>query len=381
MAKGPTITMWRRAMFVLIGLIAVGFGVVVFSLVRIQLVDGSGLKKIALDQQLQDTQIAAKRGTIYDANGKILAQSASVWQVVLEPKYILPSSSDTDAQKANKEAARARIVSGLAEILDIDEDTIQKKIDKGTYYEVLKRKVETEERDKILKLKEELVNNYNQSSGILLESDYKRYYPYGTLASTVLGFVGSDGQGLSGLEVYYDDYLTGTAGRVVSIKNAVGTDMPFEYDQMEEAKDGYSLKLTIDATIQSILEKYLDEGVINNNVHNRATAICMNVKTGAILGMAVSGDFDPNDPYTITDEEVMDAISKLPENEQQQAESDALQAQWRNKAVSDTYYPGSVFKMVTLSAAFEENLVRESDTFTCNGYTQVDEWKINCHVL
>lgn len=381
MAKGPTITMWRRAMFVLIGLIAVGFGVVVFSLVRIQLVDGSGLKKIALDQQLQDTQIAAKRGTIYDANGKILAQSASVWQVVLEPKYILPSSSDTDAQKANKEAARARIVSGLAEILDIDEDTIQKKIDKGTYYEVLKRKVETEERDKILKLKEELVDNYNQSSGILLESDYKRYYPYGTLASTVLGFVGSDGQGLSGLEVYYDDYLTGTAGRVVSIKNAVGTDMPFEYDQMEEAKDGYSLKLTIDATIQSILEKYLDEGVINNNVHNRATAICMNVKTGAILGMAVSGDFDLNDPYTITNEEVMDAISKLPENEQQQAESDALQAQWRNKAVSDTYYPGSVFKMVTLSAAFEENLVRESDTFTCNGYTQVDEWKINCHVL
>ena len=177
MAKGPTITMWRRAMFVLIGLIAVGFGVVVFSLVRIQLVDGSGLKKIALDQQLQDTQIAAKRGTIYDANGKILSQSASVWQVVLEPKYILPSSSDTDAQKANKEAARARIVSGLAEILDIDEDTIQKKIDKGTYYEVLKRKVETEERDKILKLKEELVDNYNQSSGILLESDYKRYYP------------------------------------------------------------------------------------------------------------------------------------------------------------------------------------------------------------
>lgn len=380
MAKGPTITMWRRTMMILIGLIAIGFGAVIFSLIRIQLVDGGELKKAAIDQQLQDTQITAQRGTIYDCNGKILAQSASVWQVVLEPKYILPQEGDSDQAKQNKEGARARIVSGLAEILDMKEEEIQKKIEKGTYYEVLKRKVETEERDQILKLKEELIVEYNQSSGILLESDYKRYYPYGTLASSVLGFVGSDGQGLSGLEVYYDDYLTGTAGRLVSVRNAVGTGMPFEYDQMVEAEDGYSLKLTLDETIQHILEKYLDEGVANNNVHNRATAICMNVKTGAILGMAVSGDYDPNDPYTITDEDVVKAIEALPEKEQQQATSDALQAQWRNKAVSDTYYPGSVFKMITLSAALEENLVKETDTFTCRGYTKVEgvSKPINC---
>ncbi|MDD5952522.1 MAG: penicillin-binding transpeptidase domain-containing protein [Oscillospiraceae bacterium] len=370
--------MWRRAMIVLIALTAIGFGAVVFSLIRIQLVQGNDLKKAATDQQLQDTQITAKRGTIYDCNGKILAQSASVWRVVLEPKYLLPAENDSEKTLKNKEGAREKIVTELAKILDIKEEDIQKKIDKGTYYEILKGKVETEERDQILQLKEELVEEYNQSSGILLESDYKRYYPYGTLASSVLGFVGSDGQGLSGLEAYYDSYLAGTSGRLVSVKNAVGTDMPFQYDQMVDAEDGYSLKLTLDETIQHILEKYLDEGVANNNVHNRATAICMNVKTGAILGLAVSGDYDPNDPYTITDDEAIAEIEKLPENERQQAESDALQAQWRNKAVSDTYYPGSVFKMVTLSSAFEENLVKENDTFTCNGYTQVEDRKINC---
>ena len=380
MAKGPTITMWRRTMIILIGLIAIGFGAVVFSLFRIQIVDGNDLRKAAVDQQLQDTQITAQRGTIYDCNGKILAQSASVWQVVLEPKYILPSATADAEEIARKQKVQEKIVSGLSEILDVDTKKLEEKIAKGTYYEIVARGVETEERDQILKLKEELVEEYNQSSGILLESDYKRYYPYGTLASSVLGFVGADGQGLSGLEVYYDDYLTGTAGRLISVKNAAGTDMPFEYDQMVEAEDGYSLKLTLDETIQHILEKYLDEGVANNNVNNRATAICMNVKTGAILGMAVSGDYDPNDPYTITDSSVLAEIKKLPEKKQQQAMSDALQAQWRNKAVSDTYYPGSVFKMITLSASLEENLVKESDTFTCGGFTQVEDRKINCHV-
>lgn len=380
MAKGPTITMWRRTMIILIGLIVIGFGAIIFSLIRLQIFESGSLKKAAVDQQLQDTQITAQRGTIYDCNGKILAQSASVWQVVLEPKYILPAEGASEEKIQKQAEVRAKIVSGLSEILEIEPEIIEKKIDKGTYYEVLERGIETETRDKILELKKELINEYNQSSGILLESDYKRYYPYGTMASCVLGFVGSDGQGLSGLEVYYDDYLTGTAGKLVTVRNAVGTEMPFEYDQMVEAEDGYSLRLTLDETIQHILEKYLDEGVANNNVGNRATAICMNVKTGAILGMAVSGDFDPNDPYTITDEDVIAAINALPEEERYQAESNALQAQWRNKAVSDTYYPGSVFKIITLSAALEENLVDENDTFSCQGFTKVDIYTIGCHL-
>ncbi len=380
MAKGPTITMWRRTMLVLIGLLVIGFGAVVFSLVRLQLINGSELKSAAIDQQLQDTQITAQRGTIYDCNGNILAQSASVWQVVLEPKYLMVSDTDSDTTRQNKENAKAMLVSSLAEILDMDAETIQNKLDTGTYYEVLQRGIETEERDAILELKETLYETYNVSNGVLLESDYKRYYPYGTLAGTVLGFVGSDGQGLSGLEVSYDDYLTGTAGRLVSVRNAAGTEMPFAYDQMVEAEDGYSLKLTLDTTIQSILEKYLNEGVANNNVAEGAIAICMNVKTGAVLGLATSDDYDPNDPYTITDEDVLASIEAMDKDEQQQATSDALQAQWRNKAVSDTYYPGSVFKMVTLSAALEENVATESDTFTCVGYTQVDDYKIKCHV-
>ena len=380
MAKGPTITMWRRTMIVLIGLVLIGFGAVVFSLVRLQIFQGDSLKKAAVDQQLKDTQIVAKRGTIYDANDKVLAQSASVWKVVIEPYYLQEQEKDSEARKAALPEIRKKTVDGLSEILDVKKEDIEKLIEKGTYYEVVKNQVETEQRDQILKLKEELAEQYNQSSGILLESDFKRYYPYGTLASSVLGFVGKDGQGLSGLEAHYDDYLTGTAGRIVTVKNGIGADMPFEYDQMVDAEDGYSLKLTIDETIQHILEKYLDEGVENNNVHNRATAICMNVKTGAVLGMAVSGDYDPNDPYTITDTEVISEIRNMPQKKRAQAESDALQAQWRNKAVSDTYYPGSVFKMVTLSMALEENLVKESDTFVCGGFTQVEDKKINCHV-
>lgn len=367
MAKGTTVKMWRRTLIVLIVMVALGFGLIVVSLICLQLVDGAELQKAAVDQQLRDTTISAQRGTIYDRNMKPLAQSATVWKVVLAPAYI-----DKD-----DETLRRKISTGLADILGLDAEDIYKRTEGTSYYDVLKTKVETDVKDRLVQFIEE--NDLGNT--IQLQEDYKRYYPFGSFASTILGFTGTDGQGLAGLEAYYDEYLSGTAGRLVTAKNAVGTDMPFQYEQKVEAQDGYNLVLTIDEVVQHYLEQALEEGVENNKVENRATGIVMNVKTGEIVAMAVKGDYDPNNPFVIADEEERARIAELPEEEQQEATSAALQAQWRNKAVSDTYYPGSVFKMVTLSMALEENVATEETTFTCTGsYVPVQgERAINCH--
>lgn len=367
MAKGTTVKMWRRTLIVLIVMVALGFGLIVVSLIRLQLVDGAELQKAAVDQQLRDTTISAQRGTIYDRNMKPLAQSATVWKVVLAPAYI-----DKD-----DETLRRNISTGLADILGLDAEDIYKRTEGTSYYDVLKTKVETDVKDRLVQFIEE--NDLGNT--IQLQEDYKRYYPFGSFASTILGFTGTDGQGLAGLEAYYDEYLSGTAGRLVTAKNAVGTDMPFQYEQKVEAQDGYNLVLTIDEVVQHYLEQALEEGVENNKVENRATGIVMNVNTGEIVAMAVKGDYDPNNPFVIADEEERARIAELPEEEQQEATSAALQAQWRNKAVSDTYYPGSVFKMVTLSMSLEENVVTEETTFTCTGsYVPVQgERAINCH--
>lgn len=354
MAKGTTIRMWRRTLVLLV-LVAFGFGAVIVNLIRLQIVDGEELKKAAIDQSLRPTTLTAQRGTIYDASGtKILAQSASVWTVALEPAYI-------------KKEDKTVLARGLAEILDMEESEVLELANKNTYFTYLKRKVETDKKDEILAFMEE----NNISRGVQLIQDYKRYYPYGNFMGPVLGFTGTDNQGLSGLEYQYDTELSGTAGRLVTAKNAVGTDMPFQYEQRVEAEDGYDLVLTIDEGIQHFLEEGLEEGIKNFEVANGACAVAMNVKTGAILGLATKGDYDPNDPWTIANPEVQKEIDALPEDEQAAATSAALQKQWRNKAISDTYYPGSVFKMCTGSMAMEEGIVKEDTTFTCNHSYQV----------
>ena len=262
--------------------------------------------------------------------------------------------------------------------------------------------------------------------GITLMEDYKRYYPYGTTASTVLGFTGTDNQGLAGIETEYDSELSGTAGRLVSAKNAQGDDMPFQYDQYVQAQDGYDLVLTIDETAQSIVEKHLQAGLEACGALEGGTAVLMNVKTGAILALSTKGDYDPNDPFTISQEaedaipeKVEDALKKAQEKEQQElntlqlaidnAETDEARAeakkaladyeridvttlrdeltdqmwgeaqnkQWRNKAVSDTYYPGSVFKMVTGSMAMESGVASEDSTYTCTGQWVFDDSTID----
>lgn len=359
--------MWRKALLLTAALVFVGFGAVVISLFRWQIIRGEEMSIAALDQSLRSTTLSAMRGTIYDATGKVLAQSASVWTVVLEPAYF----ADYD----DPEGARQKVASGLAAILDMDEEEVYEKTQGSSYFVYLKRRVETSVRDEI----NEFLEAEGISSGVRLIEDYKRYYPYGTVASTVLGFTGTDGQGLEGLELQYDTQLRGTAGRLISSRNALGTDMPFEYEQYVEAQDGNNLVLTIDETVQSILEKYLAEGVDQFNVKNGAVAIMMDVNTGAILGLATTPTYDPNDPFTIYDEDLQAQIDALSGEEQDQAFNEAQLKQWRNKAVSDTYYPGSVFKMCTYAMGLEEGVVTEQTTYTCTGSVLVDGWDDPIH--
>ena len=368
MAKGKTEKMWRKALIVTAVLVFVGFGAAAVSLFRWQILRGEEMSTAALDQSLRSTTLSAMRGTIYDATGKVLAQSASVWTVVLEPAYF----SEYD----DPEAVRRTVASGLAAILDMDEEEVYERTQGNSYFVYLKRRVETSIRDEI----NEFLEAEGISSGVRLIEDYKRYYPYGTVASTVLGFTGTDGQGLEGLELQYDTQLRGTAGRLISSQNALGTDMPFEYEQYVEAQDGNNLVLTIDETVQSILEKYLAEGVDQFNVKNGAVAIMMDVDTGAILGLASTPTYDPNDPFTIYDQDLQAEIDALSGDEQDEAFNAAQLKQWRNKAVSDTYIPGSVYKMCVYAMGLEEGVVTEQSTFTCDGSIQVEGYEdpISC---
>ena len=365
MVRGTTIRMWRRSLIALLALVVGGFGTLVYSLVKLQIIQGPDLQMRAAAQQLRDKALSAKRGTIYDCNMKELAKSATVWDVILAPAVIEEKDRDT-------------IATGLSQILGMDKnEVLERTKKKKSYYEILKTKVESDVRDKILQFEKD----HQITSGIDLIENYKRYYPYGKFAATVLGFTGTDSQGLAGVEAQYDSVLTGTNGRLVTAQNAVGKEMGFQYEQEIPAKDGDSLVLTIDEVVQHYVEKYLTEGLANNDVQNRACAIVMNVKTGAILGMAVKGDFDPNNPFVVADSKQAAAIAKITDSkEKSEATQEALNVQWRNKCVSDTYAPGSVFKMVTASAALEENLVTEGTVFPCPGSLtimgeRINDWK------
>lgn len=372
MGKGYTIKMWRRCFYMLLAMIILGFGTIIFRLVKLQIVDGAELHRKAIAQQLKDTTLSAKRGTIYDRNLKPLAESATVWTVVLEPAYL------------KEENLKNLVVDGLSRILGISKDELYEKTQENSYYTVVARKIESDKKDEILKFKKE----HKIDNGIRLIEDYKRYYPYGSFASFVIGVTGADSQGLFGLEKYYDDELTGDAGRLVTAKNAYGTDMPFDYEQRIDARNGYNLILSIDEVVQHFMEKALEEGIVQNKVLNRAAAIMIDVKTGDILGLAVKEDFDLNSPFEIVNPKAKDEIAKLPEDQKSKAKNEALEHQWRNKAICDTYFPGSVFKMITLAMGFEENLVNEQTQYNCTqsiipgpGIKPIHCWKHGGHGL
>lgn len=363
--KGPAQRLRQRTAILILLILVLGFGAAVLRLTYLTTVQSSELQEAAVDLQLADTTVSAKRGTIYDANGNVLAESASVWQVVMSPVNF---KNDKQRQAAAK---------GLSEIFDLEYNDVLDDTKQQSHYVVVKRRIESDEREKVLELVDTLKKDYKCQGVIQLLDDYKRYYPKNSLASSVIGFTGSDDQGLEGVEYEYDSYLSGTPGRIITAQNARGMDMPFRYEQNVESEDGNNVYLTIDETIQSICEKYMQKGVEDNNVLNKGVCIAMDVNTGAILAMVTTDGYDLNNPYELSAKDKK-KIKSTAKSKQAEAESAALSNMWRNKAVADTYMPGSVFKMCVASAALEENLVNEKTSFTCTGSISVEGETIHC---
>ncbi len=305
------------------------------------------------------------RGTIYDSNGNVLAQSASVWNVFIDPLNI-------------KDKQRDLIVDEFANLFGYDADEKKEFYDRTTHqnhYELVEKKVENNIKEKLSKF----VSKNELGGCIGTEQTTKRYYPYGTLASSVIGFTGSDDQGLSGIEAYYDEQLTGTNGRIITAKDAKSNNIANDYETSIAATDGDSIVLTINQTIQYYLEKGLRE-TMNEYQAKGAYGVVMNCNTGAVLAMSSLPDYDCNEPYKLTYSKDKKAIKKLSDKTaKQEAESAAVQNQWRNFTVSDTYVPGSVFKTFVASAALEENVVNLNTTYNCTGSIQVDKYKMKCH--
>lgn len=372
MASKPNKLMLQRMFAVLLCVVIIMVGVSGYRLTLIMLVQGEKYQGLASEQQLYDSLITAPRGNIYDKNMNVLATSTTAWTV-----YITPNGINKLTDETEKEKVKNLIADGLSSILDVDREEIYNNTTKKSYYVVVKKKIDKETSDKVRKF---ITDNkdYELTKYIGLDETTKRYYPNNNLASVVLGFVGDDEQGLAGIESYYDTFLTGEPGRVVAAKTAYGVDMPFTYEMVEEAKQGDSLVLTIDNYIQYVAEKQLKQAVEDNKCNERGVAVVMNVNTGAILGMAVTGDFDPNEPFTLSASEqaVVDALSG---DERSAKLSELRNRQWRNKAVSDAYEPGSVFKIFTAAAALEENSVTPHSSFSCVGHTQVAGQPYDCH--
>lgn len=341
------------------------FIALVFKLVYWQFFMGAELKSSAIQQQTLDSVVSSKRGMITDRNGKVLAQSISVQTVTATPSEV-KASKDIDA-----------IARTLADILDEDVDKIREKITRNSSYEVVARKINNKTAEKIRKA---------DLKGIYLVEDSKRTYPYGSLASHVIGFVGTDNQGLDGIEMVYDQYLKGVPGRMISSKSAAGTEMPFEHEKYINPENGANLVLTIDEVIQHFVEEELEQAAKEYDVRNGASCIIMNAKTGEILAMATYPDYDLNEPFKLPkdilkdfdDMYVVAGDIEKDSDEYNKLYNERLSKLWRNKAVVDTYEPGSTFKPFTAAMALDEDLVSTDEMFSCTGGLHVEDYYIQC---
>ena len=371
LSKAPNKSMIIRMLVVWAVLLFCTFGLVGGRLVYIMIVKSDFYQQKAADQQLYDAEISAKRGEIYDRNKELLATSAQVWTV-----YVTPNSFGKIEDESKRVAVKVEIAANLSQILGLEYQDVLDNLDKQLSYVKIKSNVEKPEADLVRKYIAD--SEYGVGSYIGLDEGSKRYYPNDSLASSVLGFVGSDNQGLGGLESYYDSELTGTPGRVVAAKDAVGNDMPLSYEIEIESKAGNSLVTSIDSYIQYVFEKYLNQAVIDNKVNQRGAAICMNINTGEILAMAVKGDFDPNQPFRLSESDQA-IVDELEGEERTEKIAELRNMQWRNKIVSDTYEPGSVFKVITGAMAIEEGVAGYSNHYNCSGYIVVAGQRYNCH--
>ena len=368
------------------------FGVVVFiplivTLYNLMIRDHDYYEAQAIDNQTRYTSLSASRGQIFDRNMNVLASSKTVETVFIDPNEIAQEMTKPENSNLLDHIAR-----GLSEILDVSTDFVYKQAeDKAFRYKVIRRKIPEELADEVRSFVSE-----NEIKGVYLETDAQRYYPYSSLAAQVMGFVSTDNVGSEGLEAYYDSYLQGTAGKVVTTKGNYGSEMLYTYEKYYDASDGDSLVTTIDQTVQHYLEKNLETAIEKYDIINGAFGIVMDVNSGQILAMANLGSYDPNNYQEIYDQ----ALAGQLEAQYQDAllldkDSDAYQEamsaynqavaaerlrQWRNRCVSDGYEPGSTFKLVTLAAALDCGAVTENSTFYCGGHETFNdrEQEVSC---
>lgn len=343
----------------------------------LQFVQGNYLKELAYNQQTINQIISPKRGNIYDSTGKALAISAQVDTITINPNKLVKNSNDETKEFKEK------IAKSLSEIFELNYDEVLEKVNSSSQVETIAKKVEQEKVDALKKWMED----NKISVGINIDEDTKRYYPYNTVASNVIGFCGSDNQGLSGVESKWDSILTGTPGKIVSSKGSNQEEIPNAEETYISAENGSDLTLTIDLNIQTIIEKYLKQAVEDNDCKKGGNVIVMNPKNGNILGMACYPDYNLNSPYTpnSTLAETYDSLSS-------EEKSESLYKMWANKSVAETYEPGSVFKVITASVALEENITTtdKSNDFYCKGYEEFEDssasqplkiscWRANPH--
>ena len=342
------------------------FVLLFFRLFDLQITRHEELQGKAVNQQTRRTVVTANRGTIYDAGGNILAISSSAETIILSPLEIDNAVNDTeDPVSWTKESLAA----GLAEILGKDASAIRKRMDNvKSQYEVIQLRADEDTAAKVRSYVDE-----NKIAGVHLVADTKRYYPYGSLAAQVIGFVGDENTGLYGLEAYYEKELEGQSGLVISSKDQAENDMLYTYEQYFAAKNGSDLTLTLDTTIQYYLEKGIESMVDKFSAANGASGIVMDAKTGGILAMASYPNYDLNDFLTVSDQTLQERIER---GESTVADMQLLQ--WRNKALNDTYEPGSTFKILTLSAALEEGVVDKTTTVNCSGSVNISGYTIHC---
>ena len=347
--QGPNRQMLRRTLLLTAVCGVAAFALLLARLYRLQILDHGFYEQRAIEQQLREAPTAAARGTIYDTRGRVLAVSASVDNVYLSPAEIEQYGED-----------RELIARELSRILDLDyEDLLEKTGRTGSWYVTVARKVEKEQADQVRAFKTEY-----GIRGVRLETDTKRYYPNSSLACHLIGFVGMDNTGLEGIEAQYDSALRGSPGRSLRSTNAFGTELLFAgYEDFEAGEDGCDVETTLDAAVQYMIEKHLAQAVEDYDILNGAGAICMDVNTGAILAMASLDGYDLNHFLDVSQEVREQMALAGSEEEAQRILDEARARQWRNKALSDTYEPGSTFKIITLAMALEEGKVSLSDSY------------------
>lgn len=363
---------------ILLGVAVLLFFALLIRIFLLQTVDYEHYQQKVLQQMTTESSVNAARGNIYDRNGVLLATNVSTYRVFISPSSIAKAQSEHDQNGSNIRLDEL-IARQLSEILDRSYEFVLKQT---TYTGFLDRTIRKEVDEDTADRVRALIDEYDLEQMIYLESTYTRYYPYHTLASHVLGFTGSDGTGLYGLEYYYDEKLSGTDGRYVTARDASGNEMPYSYKEYIAAKNGYHVNTTLDVFVQSALEEELKKAYEESAGENRAAGIVMDVNTGEILGMAVCPSFDLNDPWDLDEQSLL----KLEESgytvggdEYNAMKQALLLNMWKNKAITESYIPGSTFKIVTAAMALEEDVVSLGESYTCVGYHTVLGQKIHCH--